>query len=1164
MKKIILIIMVFFSLILNAVQFKSMGNAVNVTFEKERNSADIITKTIALPANSAQIHLNNVEVVNYDENGNIISTDNFVNEDRVKIIDSFTLREMHAFTVKIVVSQNEGKNKSVINNLDFTLNATSTISLPQEVSPDFIDSYKEMADNYSTSYLADIAYKQPSMLIISHQSLDSILSTYIKWKKQEGIAVTSVNMEDIGNGNPNNIELKDYIQNLWNNGQHFDYLLLIGDVDYNDPFMIPSFYIQGSSEQDVTDLPYSCLEGDDYQPELLVGRFSIDSSMDLRVITNKIIKYEKLPNTNDPVNPDWMNDALVTAGNWSDTGSHPVTPVNMSHWLHDYLIDNNYAQVDTVFHYGQVGEDPGTNAIANVLNNGVGIVSYRGWGDANGWHYPHFHYDNLLQMVYNTNKTPVVFSIVCNTGDFANGNNCFGEVWMRMGTAGTAKGAVAFVGPSDLHTHTALNNSISSGIFHSIITNGVRSFGASVLAGKVNVYKNFPNNLEGENSEVRFYYHVYNLLSDPSLKMWIHSPIPMNNTISQGSNFISVNSDQDDAVVSLTYNDEVIAVGKTIGGTCILPFDPQDSGEITITITKPNYIPTVQTLTMTPSSGVAVINNPFENLEINSGLPTQLSLEIKNFSANDVSNEVLTMSSPSEFISFDNDQINVGNLATGQTVTKTASFNISADCPQTEVIEIRLESAQTNEVSKIVGIVSGLLIGTYDIHSNNSDGLIHIGEVNNLSVSVRNNSSFDISGLQANVVPLTNSASIDNPSISFGDIASGSTASANVDLNVSADAANGRAITLKLDFTDSIGRTFTNYYYLNAGQITQADPVGPDNYGYFAYDNGDTSYSLAPTYNWIELNPSINQASQATDIQMLDDDTETINLPFNFKYYGEDFSQISICSNGWLSFSSTWMTNFRNWNIPSPLGPKSLIAPYWDDLKGLPNGDNIEPMDIFYYYDSENSKFIIEWDNAYNNFNDTSLEKFEVVLFDPTVHNTPTGDGEILFQYETIDNPASTNNFATVGIENKNHTDGICYTYADHYAPGAKPLENSLAILFTTKTPDNFTHNEQNGDILPAIKTYNYPNPFVSSNSDKGFATKIVYNNSKTQKVNISVYNIKGEKIITLLNKNVEKGKNFVLWNGKNKDNRKMSSGVYFYQIKTQNSIITHKMLLLK
>ena len=35
-------------------------------------------------------------------------------------------------------------------------------------------------------------------------------------------------------------------------------------------------------------------------------------------------------------------------------------------------------------------KDAGKSMI-QVIDNGVGIVNYRGWGDANGWHYPEFH-----------------------------------------------------------------------------------------------------------------------------------------------------------------------------------------------------------------------------------------------------------------------------------------------------------------------------------------------------------------------------------------------------------------------------------------------------------------------------------------------------------------------------------------------------------------------------------------------------------------------------------------------------------------------------------------------------------------------------------------------------------------------------------------------------
>ena len=37
----------------------------------------------------------------------------------------------------------------------------------------------------------------------------------------------------------------------------------------------------------------------------------------------------------------------------------------------------------------------GAPYIVSSIDNGVGIVNYRGWGDANGWHFPEFHVEDV-------------------------------------------------------------------------------------------------------------------------------------------------------------------------------------------------------------------------------------------------------------------------------------------------------------------------------------------------------------------------------------------------------------------------------------------------------------------------------------------------------------------------------------------------------------------------------------------------------------------------------------------------------------------------------------------------------------------------------------------------------------------------------------------------
>lgn len=61
-----------------------------------------------------------------------------------------------------------------------------------------------------------------------------------------------------------------------------------------------------------------------------------------------------------------------------------------------------------------------------------------------------------------------------------------------------------------------------------------------------------------------------------------------------------------------------------------------------------------------------------------------------------------------------------------------------------------------------------------------------------------------------------------------------------------------------------------------------------------------------------------------------------------------------------------------------------------------------------------------------------------------------------------------------------------------------------------------------------------------------------------------SIYNIKGQKVRTLLKGRYEKGENSVVWKGYNDAGKKVSSGIYFYELITSNKRISKKMLLLK
>ncbi|MCD4796592.1 MAG: T9SS type A sorting domain-containing protein, partial [Candidatus Cloacimonetes bacterium] len=77
--------------------------------------------------------------------------------------------------------------------------------------------------------------------------------------------------------------------------------------------------------------------------------------------------------------------------------------------------------------------------------------------------------------------------------------------------------------------------------------------------------------------------------------------------------------------------------------------------------------------------------------------------------------------------------------------------------------------------------------------------------------------------------------------------------------------------------------------------------------------------------------------------------------------------------------------------------------------------------------------------------------------------------------------------------------------------------------------------------------------------------TSISFHLSDNGDVNLSVYNIKGQKIKTIVNKQLEQGLHQIIWDGKNDNNQYVASGVYFYELKVNNkNIAIKKCLLLK
>jgi hypothetical protein len=150
---------------------------------------------------------------------------------------------------------------------------------------------------------------------------------------------------------------------------------------------------------------------------------------------------------------------------------------------------------------------------------------------------------------------------------------------------------------------------------------------------------------------------------------------------------------------------------------------------------------------------------------------------------------------------------------------------------------------------------------------------------------------------------------------------------------------------------------------------------------------------------------SLRSATTATGITG-DDAGKWISLTGlsggGFNFYGTKYTQVWVCSNGFISFKDA-STAYSPAAIPNTAAPNALAAPFWRDLN--PTGGAI-------YYSISSAEFVVYWSGV-KNYANSNQQWFQIIL--------QKGDpDQVIFQYQTISNDVST----SYGVENADGTKG--------------------------------------------------------------------------------------------------------------------------------------------
>jgi len=126
---------------------------------------------------------------------------------------------------------------------------------------------------------------------------------------------------------------------------------------------------------------------------------------------------------------------------------------------------------------------------------------------------------------------------------------------------------------------------------------------------------------------------------------------------------------------------------------------------------------------------------------------------------------------------------------------------------------------------------------------------------------------------------------------------------------------------------------------------------------------------------------------------------------------------------------------------------------------------------------------------------------------------------------------------------------------SNQQATNVYPYQKEFSFVCNASLPSS--EDDISQVVLHKALWQNYPNPFNPS-------TTISFDIDKNEHTVLSIYNVRGQLVTTLLDKDMPPGSHSVVWNGTDDSGNAVSSGIYFYRLVSGDFCVTQKMILMK
>jgi hypothetical protein len=784
-------------------------------------------------------------------------------------------------------------------------------------------------------------------------------------------------------------------------------------------------------------------------------------------------------------------------------------------YIRDDLLGYGYTEVDEIY-------DPYANSamVAAALDEGRGIVNYCGHGSTTSWGSSGFSNGDVNNLT-NNGMLPFILSVACYNGTFT-GGTCFAEAWLRATNAGEPSGAIAcymsYISQSWDPPMYAQDEATDL-----LVADAMRTVGGLWFNGSCEMMDQ--TGTAGANE-----FRNWTIFGDPSVCVRTKTATSLT-AVHDGALLIGL--DTYDVTVPGTpgalcalYGDGVLygtAITDDLGhATIAMDAPPLAPMTVTLTVTAYNKATLIEDVQVLPPEGpylvfdsVAVIDpEGDDDGELDNGEAAGLSLTVENLGVEDATGVTAMLATEDPYLTIAAGEVSFPDVLAGGTAVclGPCPVTVAGNVPDGHVVELALSITADNgawdgtffvTVQAPVLAVQGVVVD--DAAEGDGDGIVEPGELVDVMVQVTNvghSASASGNGTLTSDDPFATivAGSARNDAVPVGEIGEIGPFTVQVEPLCPEPA----FLSLQLALTDLVGF---------AAELPLEFTVG----GWYDDVELDRGWTIgaadddATSGIWERVDP-LGTTYEGHQVQPDDDHT------------AEPGSLCFVTGNGTQGGAAG--------ENDVDGGKTTLLSPVFD-LTGATSAT----VSYWRWYT-----------NAWGNNPDQDWWDVEV-----------TADGETWVSLEHTLESTEVWVFQTFELTDYIAlTDQVQLRFVAADESSGSLVEAAVDDFLLRAERPTSTPVEDRGELpLRVALGKNYPNPFNPK-------TTIAFAMPQSGRAELAIFDVAGRRVATLVNENLVAGRHERTWSGRDTSGRQVASGVYFYRLVTDGTVLTKTMTLVK